>query len=208
MYTDALDSAGVPLQGFSLPFLPRQVLLFSGHMVDAPGRPRPRFPAHKVPAAAQRIAQALDVLGAADGDLALTQGAAGGDLLFAQACLARSVRVQLLLPLPEPQFIERSILPSTGGEHWREVYFAVKAACADPPRVMDDELGLVPNSADVFERCNRWLLNTALTAGIAKLRLVCLWDGSGGDGRGGTAHMVREVERRAGHISWIDVRDL
>ena len=38
---------------------PRQVLLFSGHRVDAPERPQPRFPPGKVAAAARRIDEAL-----------------------------------------------------------------------------------------------------------------------------------------------------
>lgn len=73
---------------------PRHVLLFSGHMIDAPDRLVPRFPANKEPIAASRIAEALDTLGAGDRDLALTQGACGGDLLFTEACLARGVRVR------------------------------------------------------------------------------------------------------------------
>jgi len=40
------------------PSSPRQVLLFSGHMMDAPDRPQPRFPPAKEAAAAQRIAAA------------------------------------------------------------------------------------------------------------------------------------------------------
>src|SRR5262245_22211836 len=58
---------------------PRQVILFSGHMVDAPDRPTPRFPADKEPIAARRIAGALAELGAGPDDLALCQAAAGGD---------------------------------------------------------------------------------------------------------------------------------
>jgi tetratricopeptide (TPR) repeat protein len=61
---------------------PRQVLLFSGHMVDAPDRKSPRFPADKEAIAAQKIAETLVQLGAGEGDLAVSQAAAGGDLLF------------------------------------------------------------------------------------------------------------------------------
>lgn len=43
---------------------PRQVLLFSGHMIDTPGRATPHFPADKEPIAAQKIAAALDQRGA------------------------------------------------------------------------------------------------------------------------------------------------
>ena len=70
---------------------PRQVFLFSGHMIDAPGRQPPRFPAEKESVAAQKIAEVLDKLGACPEDLALTQGACGGDLLFTEACQQRRV---------------------------------------------------------------------------------------------------------------------
>ena len=52
------------------------------------------------------IERVLDGLNAGPGDIALTQGAAGGDLIFAEACSKRGVRMQLLLPLPEPDFID------------------------------------------------------------------------------------------------------
>jgi hypothetical protein len=184
------------------------VLLFSGHMVDAPGRARPRLPATKLPQAARALNQVLDALGAGVGDLLLTQGAAGGDLLCAEACLERGVRVQLLLPLAEPEFIERSVLPSADGQRWRERYQALKGRLQLPPRAMPDELGPLPDGTDAFERCNEWLLRTALAHGADKLCFICLWDGGGGDGPGGTAHMAGEVRRRGGRVAWIDTRTL
>lgn len=92
---------------------PRQVLLFSGHMLDSPNRKPPRFPLDKQDIAAHKIAEVLDALGAGSNDLALCQ-AAGGDLLFLEACQKRNVRCQVLLPFDEPEFIQRSILPSQG----------------------------------------------------------------------------------------------
>jgi len=62
------------------------VFLFSGHMIDAPDRPTPRFPAEKEGIAAQKIAEALGQQGAGLDDLVLAQTAAGGDLLFLEAC--------------------------------------------------------------------------------------------------------------------------
>jgi hypothetical protein len=35
-----------------------------------------------------------------------------------------------------------------------------------------------------------------------------VWDGGGGDGPGGTEHMVNEVRRLGGRVSWIDIRSL
>lgn len=77
-------------------------MLFSGHMVDRPDLPQPRFPADKVAFAARRINELLAGLASRPGDLAFAQGAAGGGL-------------QLLVPLPEKEFIAASILPSADG---------------------------------------------------------------------------------------------
>lgn len=194
------------------PFQPRQVFLFSGHMVDTPTRATPRFPATMVPRATAEIERVLDELQAGPGDLALTQGAAGGDLIFAEACARRGVRLQLMQPLLEPAFIEGSINPSTDGAAWRKRYLALKDGLkpsqAEPPRAMPTELGPLPAGASAFERCNLWLLYTALSLGPEKVRFVCLWDGGGSVKPGGTRHMVAEVKRRTGHVNWIDTRAL
>ena len=190
------------------PFAPRQVLLFTGHMVDAPDRGTPRFPPAKEAGARAAIERALEVLGAGPEDLALTQGAAGGDLLFTEAALARGVRAQWLQPLPEPEFIQSSVLCSAGAEGWRARYFAAKERLAETPRCMLQELGPPPSGVSVWERGNQWLLQTALAHGPDKVRAVVLWDGSGGDGPGGTRHMVEEVRRRTGRVSWINIKDV
>jgi hypothetical protein len=84
----------------------------------------------------------------------------------------------------------------------------MKQKLADPIRIMPDELGLAPMNTDPFERCNLWLLYSALAGGIDKLRFVTLWDGRGGDGPGGTAHMYDEVKKRTGRVTWLDMRTL
>jgi tetratricopeptide (TPR) repeat protein len=200
------------LQGLTQPaqpWQPRQVLLFSGHLIDAPDRLAPRFPAAKEPIAAQRIAQALEDLAAGPDDMALTQGACGGDILFTEACLQRGVRMHWLQPFLEPEFMERSVV--CGGEVWRERYLDLRDRLAAPPRAAPTELGEPPHGAGEgcpYERCNRWLLYAALARGVDRVRLVCLWDGGGGDGPGGTAHMYGEVWRRTGRVTWIDTRQL
>ncbi len=187
---------------------PRLVVLFSGHMIDQPDRPTPRFPPAKEAVAEECIAEALDRLGAGPDDLALAQGASGGDILFLEACRKRNLRLQLMLPFQVPEFIERSILPSADGAMWRDRFYALTAGLKDEPRIMRDELGPLPDGVNPFERCNRWLLYTALSYGINSVRFLCLWDGSGGDGPGGTAHMYEEVKRRTGRVTWIDSRTL
>ncbi len=185
---------------------PKNVFLFSGHMIDAPDRQSPRFPAAKEPAAAQKIAQALEQLGAGPEDLALTQGACGGDLLFTEACQQRGVKIQWLQPFDEPDFIQKSVV--CRGEVWRNRYLAAKAKLSTTIRSAPDQLGDPPKGVDPYERCNLWLLYTALSYGISKVQFICLWNGGGGDGPGGTAHMYQEVNRRTGQVTWIDSRTL
>jgi hypothetical protein len=187
------------------PGAPRIVFVFSGHRVDAPGRQPPRFPLWLVPQAQEAIGRALDDARAGPHDLALTQGAAGGDLLFAEACMARGVPLRLLLPLPEPRFLEVSVRASEG--HWEARYAALRARLDADPQVIAGPGGN-PGEDEAFARCNVALLDAAFGAGSPDVRLICLWDGEPGDGPGGTDHMVGEVRRRGGAVAWIDAREL
>jgi hypothetical protein len=187
---------------------PRQVLLFSGHLMDAPDRPVPRFPPAMEPAAAAALASVLDQLAAGPGDLALCQAAAGGDLLFLEACVARGVRCQVLLPFGEATFIERSVLCSAHGLQWQARWQALKPRLGAEPLVMDAVLGPTPVGEDAFERCNRWLLATALGHGAERMRLVLLWNGAGGDGPGGTQDMMSQAKGVGAPVFWVDTRGL
>lgn len=204
----ALDIVEREIGRVSPPFTPRQVLLFSGHMMDTPDRATPRFPPALEPAVARALDQALDTLDAGPADLALCQASAGGDLMFLEACVARGLACQVLLPFDEPQFLQHSVLPSAHGEAWRARWLALKPRLGRVPRVLPDALGPGPADANPFERCNRWLLNTALASGPDRLRFVCLWDGQGADGPGGTRHLWQEASRRTGEVRWIDSRSL
>lgn len=187
---------------------PRQTILFTGHMVDAPDRPSPRFPASQVDAAARRIGAALDELGAGAQDLALTQGAAGGDLLFAEACLARAVPLRLLLPLAESEFVAASLLPVVDGAAWQARFRAVTARLDEPPSEAPRVLGALSAGEDPYVRANLWLLESALAFGAERLRCICLWDGGGSDGPGGTRHLVEAVRAAGGRVLRIDPKSL
>jgi tetratricopeptide (TPR) repeat protein len=185
---------------------PRQVFLFSGHMIDALNRQPPRFPADKEPLATWAIIAKLEELGAGPEDLALCGGACGGDLLFAEACLTRGVRLQIHLPFDEPEFLQRSV--NFAGDDWRERFYAVKKNNKTRLLVMPDELGPLPKGVNAFARNNLWQLYTALSWGPEKLHFVCLWNRKGGDGLGGTQHMYDSVMKQAGHVHVLDTTTL
>jgi tetratricopeptide (TPR) repeat protein len=188
---------------------PRHVFLFNGLMTDAEDRITPRFPNDKSGIAAEKIAEVLAALGADESDLALTQGAAGGDILFAEACAKRGVHIRLLQPFPEAEFVQRAILSSGQGESWRSRYFTLTAQLKSPPRNMSDALGDIDEEdSSPYERCNLWLLYTALAYGIGKVRFICLWDGGDSGKPGCTAHLYQEVHKRTGQVTWLDTRKL
>ena len=114
--------------------------------------------------------------------------------------------MQWLQPFDEPEFIQRSVV--CRGEAWRDRYLVAKATLTTGIRSAPDQLGPPPKGVDPFERCNLWLLYTALAYGIDKVWFICVWNGGGGDGFGGTAHMYEEVKRRTGQVAWIDSRSL
>jgi len=191
----ARDYAAVP---------PRKVLLFSGHMIDAPGRKDARFPSDKEPIAAEAIAGTLDLINVGPVDLAICGGACGGDLLFAEASLSRGASLELYIPFEEQQFLAESV--DFANADWRSRFFAVKSRAL--LHVTPDELGPLPPGADPYERNNLWMMECAMKFGAERVEFVCLWNGQGGDGPGGTRHLIQEVRSKAGRIHWLNTTQL
>jgi tetratricopeptide (TPR) repeat protein len=175
---------------------PVRVVLFSGHMVDKPGRETPRLPENKAKAAGARIAEELDALSVGPGDLGISQAASGGDLLFAKACLERGMRLEVYLPQHEPEFLASSV--SYADWHWQRDYDALKESRDVVFRIMPDELGPAPEGTNVYDRCNQWMLQSALSYGLSKVLFMTLWDGKPGDGPGGTEHMALLMQKLTG----------
>lgn len=203
----ALDVIEREIADLAPPWQPRRVFLFSGHMLDAPGRAGTRFPAAKETRAAAAIAGKLDELGMTAGDLAICGGACGGDILFAEAALARGCRVELYLQFAEPEFLQASV--AFAGEDWVERYYALKAREDRVGiRVQTEELGPPPAEVNPYERNNLWQLFNALAHGPDQVRFLALWNGEGGQGPGGTRHMVETVRKYAGRVALLDTRAL
>lgn len=61
---------------------------------------------------------------------------------------------------------------------------------------------------DPYERNNLHMLEAAMRFGPEKLNFVCLWNGQGGDGPGGTQHLMQQTRNRGGRIHWLDTTKL
>lgn len=184
--------------------VPRMVLLFSGHMIDAPGRATPRFPPQMEVAAKNAISELLEKLDGGPSDLAICSGACGGDLLFAEAALARGVPLEMYLPFDVGTFATKSI--DFAGGNWHERFEAV--CLASRLHVMPDERGELANDVDPYEQNNLWMLEAASRFGADRLEFICLWNGQGGDGPGGTQHLMQTVTQRQGRSHRLDTTRL
>jgi hypothetical protein len=167
-------------------------VIISGHMIDSPGRIPPRFPAgaeKPVRLGMERILAERDI---GQQDLAITGGARGADIIGAELCLARGAAVWLLLPLPKPEFLERSVrLP---GSDWVERFRALTRRCT--VRYQQDELGPVAPGQNPFARNNKWCLDQGLEA-VPDGRLfgLVVWDGRSAERGGGAADFVAQAKQ-------------
>ena len=203
---EIFDRALSKLKAPQIRWEPRTVFLFSGHMIDAPGRPEPRFPPDMESVAAEAIASKLDELGAGPEDMALCGVACGGDLLFAEACLERGLRLEIRIPFDEPKFLQESVI--FAGESWRDRFYQVRSHENTTFFIMPEELGQAPERINSYDRNNVWQLYTALAWQPDKVRFITLWNKKEGDGPGGTKHMHDEVIKHSGHVYILDTNEL
>jgi len=177
-------------------------ILFTGHMIDAPNRPQPRFPASAEPAARAAILSSLQsLLNSHPGPtIGVAGGASGGDLLFHESCAELGIETLLRLTLPEPEFLAASVVPA-GGD-W-VVRFHALTRRLGPGRIeVLGETKSLPNwmgdrkDYDVWQRTNLWLVEEAILL-ASERTLLALWDGKTGDGPGGTQHLVEAAPRYA-----------
>src|SRR4051812_12781056 len=94
----------------------QQVIVCSGHMIDAPDRKEPRFPAAKAEAVRASIGRQLDEWKVNCSTLALCGGASGADTLFGEEALLRGANLRLLLAQEKQAFINDSV--AGAGEEW------------------------------------------------------------------------------------------
>jgi len=192
---------------------PQRVLLFTGHMIDAPGRKEPRFPPEKVEVAKQKIAEAVAAEQQIAGGIAygIAGCASGGDILFHQVCESMNIPTRIFLAVPRELYIRESVAPA--GPQWIDEFNrllrpprSVRVLCdsKDLPRWLQDK----PNY-NVWQRNNLWNLHNALAAaGGENVTLIALWNGASGDGPGGTADMVQKAQQRGAKTIILDTKKI
>jgi hypothetical protein len=198
------------------PSPPARVVLFTGHMLDPPGRTsdKARFP--HTPEAEKR---ARDMIEAAlrkemsePGGISwgVAGGACGSDILFHEVCEQLGIPTQLFLALPEPKFQVESV--DRGGPDWVERY---KKICERvKPRVLMESKELPrwlvdKKGYDIWQRNNLWMMFNVLAMPARRTTLIALYNRDRDpNGPGGTAHLVEVASQWGFKTVELDAREL
>jgi tetratricopeptide repeat protein len=195
---------------------PARVVLFTGHMLDAPQRPadKARFPrtleAEKT--ARRMIEEALRNEMNEEGGVSfgIAAGACGSDILFHEACESLGIPTLLFLALPEDKFQVESV--NRGGSGWVERY---RKLCQRVlPRVLADSRELPrwladKKDYDIWQRNNLWMMFNALATDARHQTLIALYNRERDpDGPGGTAHLVNVTAKWGYKTVELDARKL
>jgi tetratricopeptide (TPR) repeat protein len=156
-----------------------RVFLFSGYMLnrwDNEGS----FPGVIEEDVKLEIEHLLHEYSANSNDMAITAGmAAGGDLLFIEACVARNIPVGAHMPVPEPAYVRDFVSPA--GDAWVERFYKMRNHPLVDEYYQNELVGMSKPGDDVFERNNRWALYSAMVRGVDNFRLIALFDDKRGD---------------------------
>jgi tetratricopeptide (TPR) repeat protein len=224
------DPPPLPEPGVQPPPKPerKRVLVFAGHMIDAPGRTTPRFPADKESVAREEIKKrVLEEMNDGPGvAAAYAGGASGGDILFQEVCAELGIETRLYLAIQPQTYVNTSVNKAEG--NWVDRFWKLHKAHADRNQVrilsestdVTDERDYLPawlhskKDYGIWQRNNLWMLYNALAescdnkTGDPNLTLIALWDGEKGDGPGGTGDLVDKVKRLGGRNKIIKTREL
>ena len=203
----------------------QRVLLFAGHMIDAPDRAKPRFPADKEPVARARIKEAvLKEMTTGAGVLSgYAGGASGGDILFHEVCAELGIPTRLYLAIPPQKYVTTSVQQARAqwverfwrlyNEHQAQKQVRVLSDATDEREYLPAWLREKPDYS-IWQRNNLWMLFNALDEGCdpktedPNVTLIALWDGEGGDGPGGTGDLVKKVEDLGARSEIIKTKEL
>ncbi len=160
-----------------------QVIVFSGHMFDAPDRISPRFPESMEAYVRAELQKRLEKLNPGIG---VCSAACGADFLFIEEMLARGADVRIVLPWPKEDFIRSSV-----GAKWKDRFSLIlEKATATVYLSQQTE----PKKSNLgYEYLNQSICGLAIIGSKlvgAKLVPMAVWDTKPGDGLGGTASFV------------------
>lgn len=163
------------------------VVAFTGHMIDAPGRAIPRFPAALEGRVVEEIERWLDKAGPVVG---YSQAACGSDILFLEALQRRGLESNVVLPCARDDYVAQSV--AFAGGAWVERFERAMAGAttvtfATAEAYLGDEV--------LFEHASRLIDGQALLRARqleSGATMLAVLDAGSAAGAGGTYGTLRE----------------
>ncbi len=159
------------------------VVVVSGHMVDTPDRPQPRFPPEELPRVATEVRHVLAGWSVGEGTTLVTGGARGADIIAAEEARARGASLRLVLALAPDAFVARSV--AIAGTDWEQRFRALLPQA-------DVEVVDGPEDDELFARTNQRMIEVAREIDPRPYAVI-VWNGEEGDGPGGTRDFVSQL---------------
>ncbi len=162
------------------------VLVFTGHMIDAPGRAERRFPQEAADEVRGRIRRYVQELGPA---AAYGSAACGADILCLECVRELGGEIHIVLPFPAEQFRAESVNVCSQGD-WGDRFDRLLEAAEEVLVVSEKP---PPSGVTTFQYAN------LVITGLARLRSqtldtklhgLAIWDGTAGGDVGGTSSVV------------------
>lgn len=169
------------------------VLVYTGHMIDSPGRSRPRFPPEMESTVRTEIHRRLERIQPV---AAYGSAACGADILCLECVQELGGELHIVLPFPAKHFLTESVDLRPDG-HWRQRFERLLES-ANEVLVISDKPP--PSGVSIFEYANLTMTGLArLRAQMLDTQLqgLAVWDGTGAGDEGGTGSMV-SMWRRSG----------
>ena len=184
-----------------------RAFLFTGYMVDYPAKEKKTFPAERENEIRQEIIKKLEKFKISPDDRAFVGGlSAGSEILFAEVCVEKGVKVKAFLPLPESAYIRKFVSPA--GDSWVDRFHKIRNHPLVDEMYQIEHVGLPKDGDDPYERNNRWALYSSLGKGIDKVHLIALWNAHGDKPKDLDArlvhHMIELMRDTGGSIEQIN----
>jgi hypothetical protein len=176
-------------------------ILFTGHMIDKKEREVPRFPASKeLKIRAAILKQLIKEKGKETKLLKGIAGAAcGGDILFHELCEEIGIKTEIYLAFPVEEFKKRSV--SFAGPTWEFRFDRLINKL--PVHVLPHNI-----QNNIWAATNSWMLDESFKNQEKNMTLIALWDLKGGDGNGGTEHMINMAKNKGAKLNIININKI
>jgi class 3 adenylate cyclase len=177
------------------------VVVFTGHLIDAPDRPIERFAASSEHAVSELIRRYVAEVRAKVG---FSSAACGADILFLEAMLELGGEINIVLPSDTDSFVQQSVLP--GGNHrWVERFQRVMKAAK---QVIHASQHTATEVYLAYANVLMFGLAKSRARGIdGRVRALAVWDGLPGAG-GGTASAIERWRSCGQSVHAIDPKAL